>query len=131
MNDGSVSAVCALDMAKGFDTITHRLLLHKLSYYGFDHSAVTWFESYLSRRTQIVKGLNTVSSPLPISIGVPQGSILGQLLFILDINDLPSIFTDCQCQMYADDTTLYCNASTLDDVQEIYIFVRNGFKQIS
>ena len=77
MNDGSVSAFCALDMAKGFDTIPHRLLLHKLCYYGFDHLAVTWFKSYLLRRTQIVKGFNTVSSPLPISIGVPKGLFLG------------------------------------------------------
>ena len=88
INDGSVSAVCALDMAKGFETFPHRLLLHKLGCYGFDHSAVTWFKSYLSRRTQIVKGVNTVSSPLPISIGVPQVSVLGPYLYFMSMNYL-------------------------------------------
>ena len=114
MNDGSVSAVFAMDMAKGFDTIPHRLLLHKLSYYGFGHLV----QVLLIEKNTNCQRVQYCLICVPISIGVHQGSILGPLLFILYINDLPSIFNDCHCQMYADDTTLYCNAdlpSTFND----------------
>ena len=117
LDEGSVTALCALDLAKGFDTIDHKILLHKLMFYGFSNTCVQWFSSYLSERSQQVKiGLHT-SCELPVTIGVPQGSILGPLLFIIYVNDFPSIFTDCHCVMYADDTTLECCASTVDEVQ--------------
>ena len=106
LDEGSVTALCALDLDKGFDTIDHEILLHKLMFYGFSNTCVQWFSSYLSKRSEQVKiGLNTFCE-LPVTIGVPQGSILGPLLFIIYVNDFPSIFTDCHCVMYTDDTTL-------------------------
>jgi hypothetical protein len=117
IDKGYVNAVCALDMAKGFDTINHKILLHKLAFYGFDDLAIAFFNSYLSGRLQKVKGNKSISSELPINIGVPQGSILGPLLFLLYVNDLPSIFSSCKCHMYADDTTLYCKARTIGEAE--------------
>ena len=119
VNNNLISAVCALDMAKGFDCIPHKILLYKLRYYGFSDSSVKWFESYLSGRSQIVKYGSNHSSELLVPMGVPQGSILGPLLFILYVNDLPSIFENCNCKMYADDTTLYCKASSLTEAKMI------------
>ena len=73
LDEGSVTALCTLDLAKGFDTIDHEILLHKLMFYGFSNTCVQWFSSYLSERSQKVKiGLNT-SCEFPVTIGVPQG----------------------------------------------------------
>ena len=109
MDNGSINLLCSLDMTKGFDTISHKVLLHKLRYYGFNENVISWFNSYLSERTQFVKYNSRVSSELPIQGGVPHGSVLGPILFILYVNDLVNIFTDCNFTMYADDTNLYCH----------------------
>ena len=117
MDNGSINLLCSLDMTKGFDTISHKVLLHKLRYYGFNENVISWINSYLSERTQFVKYNSRVSSELPIQRGVPQGSVLGPILFILYVNDLVNIFTDCNCTMYADDTNLYCHAPTFAEAQ--------------
>ena len=119
INNNLISAVCALDMAKGFDCIRHKILFYELRYYGFSDSSVKLFESYLTGRSQTVKYGSNNSSEFLVPMGVPQGSILGPLLFILYVNDLPSIFENCNCQMYADDTTLYCKASSLTEAKMI------------
>ena len=135
VDQGLVSAVCSLDMTKGFDTVSHKLLLYKLRYYGFNENSVSWFRSYLSDRRQVVKYYSKISSNLPISRGVPQGSVLGPLLFILFINDFTAIFSDSSCHMYADDTNLYCHGPSLNYVQEIYkislMLLKNGYLIIS
>lgn len=93
------------DLSKAFDTLDHKILLHKLKFYGFSKIAMNWFFSYLSNRSQFVTLNNTNSSNLKITTGVPQGSILGPLLFLIYVNDL-SFSTNSNVIMYADDTCL-------------------------
>ena len=99
--------VIFFDLSKAFDTLNYKILLHKLKYYGLGNVAYNLIENYLTNRQQQVKLGNTSSKLLPMCIGVPQGSILGPLLFSICINDLPKSCPKLNCIMYADDTTLY------------------------
>ena len=98
-----------LDLKKAFDTVNHDILLKKLEYYGFRGKSMTLLKSYLSNRSQITKLGENSSSKLNINIGVPQGSILGPILFILYINDIHKcldISDDRNLILFADDTSL-------------------------
>jgi hypothetical protein len=95
-----------LDLSKAFDTLNHEILYNKLRYYGFQNTELELFKSYLTNRYQYVKYDNSKSDLLPITTGVPQGSILGPLLFIIYINDMPNASDAFKFTMYADDTTL-------------------------
>ena len=97
-----------LDMSKAFDTIDHTILINKLTFYGIHGVALDLIKSYLNNRYQFVEYDGVQSSMLPISTGVPQGSILGPLLFITYINDFPNASRLFNFIMYADDTTLSC-----------------------
>ena len=94
-----------MDLSKAFDTLDHKILLHKLSYYGVTGNSLQWFNSYLSNRVQYVD-FGGITSPKSITVGVPRGSILGHLLFLTYINDLNGVSSYFKFLFYADDTTI-------------------------
>ena len=112
MDKGDIVGAIFLDLKKAFDTVNHQVLIHKMSYFNFSPCAIDWMSSYLSDRVQCVRVSGETSPPLRNELGVPQGSILGPVLFSLYINDLPSVCTGCEVQMYADDTVIYVHAKT-------------------
>ena len=105
-----------IDLSKAFDTIDHTILLNTLKYYGLKGSTLNAFQSYLNNRKQYTDIEDTTSTILPIHVGVPQGSILGPILFIVYVNDLPQCSNTFDFIMYADDTTL---SSTIDSFIDI------------
>ena len=111
MDTGKIPINIYIDLSKAFDTLDHAILLDKLKYYGIRGVAYRLFHSYLSNRYQYVEFNGSISSTKVIDTGVPQGSILGPLLFLIYINDLPCVSPLFNMVMYADDTTLYCNLS--------------------
>ena len=107
MDDKKVSVIVLLDMSKAFDSICHDLWLSKLCRIGVSNAACNWFGSYLSQRNQVVNIASCISNPLPLSVGVPQGSILGPVLFTLYVNDLLSVPKHCRAMGYVDDTKIF------------------------
>ena len=95
-----------LDFKKAFDTVDHRILLSKLNYYGVRGLTYSWFESYLNNRKQFTSVGNSKSQTKLIKFGVPQGSVLGPLLFLVFINDIANISTLFKFTLFADDSTM-------------------------
>ena len=120
----TISIFC--DLKKAFDTCNHNILLKKLDKYGIRNTELSWFESYLKERKQFVSIREKVSPLLNISLGVPQGSILGPLLFILYINDLP-MASELLTLLFADDTTLLLSH---DDLNVLIENINTEFRKI-
>jgi hypothetical protein len=106
-----------LDLSKAFDTINHSKLLHKLNFYGIRGITNLWFQNYLSERKQYLNFNGVVSDTLRITCGVPQGSILGPILFLLYINDIQNS-TVLKLLSFADDTTIYASSPNINDLVE-------------
>ncbi len=121
------------DLRKSFDSSNHQILLSKLSRLGICGAALNWFANYLSDRSQFVCVNGVNSSMQTIRLGVPQGSILGPILFLLYINDLP-LCTTLLALLFADDTTLLASGSNLpelinyvnDELYKISTYYRNN-----
>ena len=107
-----------IDLQKAFDTVNHGILIDKLEHYGVRGNAFAWFKSYFSDKYQYVAVEDTHSELLRVICGVPQGSILGPLLFLLFINDLPKVSKKLKFYLFADDTNIYCESDTVDNVVE-------------
>ena len=95
-----------LDFTKAFDKVPHKRLIHKLKYYGITNPISSWIESFIAGRTQQVVINGSASKPIKVTSGVPQGTVLGPLLFFLYINDLPNNLTS-NVRLFADDCLLY------------------------
>ena len=106
IDDRQLTIGVFVDLAKAFDTVNHQVLLAKLEHYGIRGTALNWFRSYLSNRKQFVLINNFKSELKNINCGVPQGSILGPILFLLYINDLNYVSKLLQTIMFADETNL-------------------------
>lgn len=112
--------VLYLDFAKAFDSVDHGLILRKLDLYGVKGSMLDWFRDYLTGRMQRVVVDGAASSWSSVTSGVPQGSILGPMLFIIFINDLPDVIPeDTKAEIYADDTKAYRSITSEDDAQHL------------
>ena len=127
---GTISV--SIDLKKAFDTINHQILLDKLYLYGIRGLPLSLLKSYLTDRHQAVKIGNFISTSRRVTCGVPQGSCLGPLLFLLYINDLPNVSKNLNSLLFADDTTVYSSGSDLlqlsqavnDDLQKISTWCR-------
>ena len=121
MDNGKLPLCIYIDLSKAFDTLNYDILMSKLEYYGITGKENELLRSYLTGRSQYVEVNGHKSSHLQISTGIPQGSVIGPLLFLIYINDLPNASNIFDMLMYADDTTLFCNMTdtiTVDVINE-------------
>ncbi|XP_045449098.1 uncharacterized protein LOC123657621 [Melitaea cinxia] len=105
-----------IDLKKAFDTVSHKLLLQKLKNIGVKSAVLEMLKSYLTNRLQVVKIGDIQSSALPVTCGVPQGSILGPLLFFIYVNDIATLKLNGHLTLYADDTCLFYFGSNINDI---------------
>ena len=117
IDSGKFGCGIFIDLRKAFDTVNHYILLTKLEHYGIRDSMLKWFQSYLSGRKQFVSFNGVSSELLENNCGVPQGSVLGPLLFLIYINDLPNISKILNFYLFADDTNIYHESNSLNDLE--------------
>ena len=117
MDAGSFVGVVFLDLSKAFDTVDYHLLLRKPIKIGLTSSTSQWFRSYLTNRSQITLVGDALSSAIEMPVGVPQGSLLGPLLFLIYVNDLPDCHLARDIILYADDTVIYYSSKSVSDLE--------------
>ena len=115
-DSGLCSGAVFLDLSKAFDTVHHCRMLKKLEATGVEQNSLSWFRSYLGNRSQVVRKGNEYSTPVRCLRGVPQGSKLGPLLFILYTSDVINAVSHCRLLLYADDSCLYSSGPSFQSV---------------
>ena len=117
LNDGNFTVAVFLDIKKAFDTIDHKIIIKNLKHAGVGRKSLPLFLNYLINRKQCVLYKGFKSNINSLSTGVPQGSTLGPLLFLIYVNDLPNLFTkNTKCMMFADDIVLYQSCINMDQL---------------
>lgn len=107
IDKGKLVGAVFMDLSRAFDTLSHSTLIAKLKSYGISGNEITWLNDYLFQRKQIIQIGNELSPEYTVSTGVPQGSLLGPLMFLIYFNDFPDCITHSNVIMYADDTVIY------------------------
>ena len=118
LNKRQISLLLLIDFSKAFDMVEHSILLKKLEHYGIRGPALSWIKSYLSNRKQYVSVNGSDSATLSMEYGVPQGSILGPLLFVIYINDIPEVARFAKFILYADDANIIITADTIEEISD-------------
>ena len=134
LDNGKMVGVVIVDSKKAFDRVGHQILIDKLKVYGIKDDALSWSDTYLVNRKQQVAINDCKSDFKKIMYGVPQGSILGPLLFLLFINNLPLYSSNVFTDRYADDTTLYDVQDSMEQIKtnlqtalyNLYIWCRSN-----
>ena len=127
-NKNQITADIFLDLFKAFDTIKHDILLDKMAHYGFRGIVLDWVKSYLTNRKQFVEYNNCKSTIRLIDSGMPQGSILGPLGFIIYVNDIPNSVPDLSLILFADDTSAFTSHKDLSTLSDI---MNNGLSKLN
>ena len=123
MDDKKLTGAVFIDLSKAFDTVSHAKIISKLPSFGILGVEKHWITDYLFNRLQIVSYKGSLSSEASVTCGVPQGSIIGPLLFILLLNDLPDQLEHCSCVKYADDTVLYMGDKDVNNITKNLEFI--------
>uniref|UniRef100_A0A674AJ45 Reverse transcriptase domain-containing protein n=1 Tax=Salmo trutta TaxID=8032 RepID=A0A674AJ45_SALTR len=118
MDNGKFVGVLFLDFSAAFDLVDHEIILTKLMHYGFKEVALNWVQSYLTDRKQSTYINGSFSSPHALNCGIPQGSCLGPLLYLIYTNDLSYALAETQATVFADDTTIYAAGQSVQQVQQ-------------
>ena len=117
MDKGNYTGMVMIDLQKAFDTVDHEILLNKLKAIGLDDLSTSWFSSYLKNRFQKTEVDGIFSDPMVVPCGVPQGSILGPLLFLIYVNDMEAAVS-CRLILYADDSALLVSGTSVSVIEE-------------
>lgn len=118
-NNNIQTDIIIMDFAKAFDKVSHRHLLYKISYYGINCNALNWVKDFLTNRTQNVVLEGETSNNIPVTSGVPQGTVLGPILFLIYINNLAEYMKHSKLRLFADDSIIYKEIKTPDDCKKL------------